>query len=376
MNRGLPVLILIVTIGLVAVATLWPGSIGATTGIAAGSALAKRATTTPELALSSFLHAVQRRDWASAFNQLANPNESQRPEFVQELAGSDGSLRTYSTLEGWDFHPLHQTDDSAKFRASLRWSTAVGPVFDERDFDLQRQGDAWRVVWSPPNQPKTPAQVLPVNFLRWDVIAGSGQDWGSQNLDAPRVTILSMNAVQYLDKTVVMGEVVNQDTIPAFVNVNATLVDGNGNSIDEESSFDKIVHILLPKQVAPYRIDFPNIVLQRVKNVRMDVKATVVPAAADPVISVMDQKLTKSPQGGAVLEGQLLNQSGQTVNIPHIIASFYDKDSKVIWVSDGYVDQALLPQVPEKFAVEVPESIVAKVQNYHAVVNQYSFDRP
>jgi len=376
MSRLLPVLILIVTVALVALATLWPASIAATTGIAAGPSLNARTTRTPELALSPFLQDVQRRDWSSAFSRLASPNQSQRPEFIEELGGSDGSLRTYSTLEGWDLRPLHQSDNTAKFRTSLRWSTAVGPVFDQRDFDLQRQGEAWKVVWTAPQHPKTPAQVLPVTFLRWDVIGGSGQDWGSENLDAPRVTILSMNAIQYLDETVVMGEVVNQDTIPAFVNVNATLLDAKGNPIDDESSFDKIVHVLLPKQVAPYRIDFPRVALQRVKNVHMDVKASVVPASADPVISVMEQKLSSNAQGGPVLQGQLLNQSGQTVNIPHIIASFYDKDSKVIWVSDGYVDRALLPQVPENFALEVPASIVAKVQNYHAVVNQYSFDRP
>ena len=147
-----------------------------------------------------------------------------------------------------------------------------------------------------------------------------------------------------------MGEVVNEDTIPAFVNVNATLVDGSGNAIDDESSFDKIDHVLLPKQVTPYRIDFPNFNLKNVKNVRMDVKATLVPASADPVIGVMNQKLDTDVQGKSVLRGDLFNQSGQTVNIPHVIASFYDNDGKVVWVSDGYVERALLPQTSAPFS--------------------------
>ena len=109
-------------------------------------------------------------------------------------------------------------------------------------------------------------------------------------MDAPHVRIVSMNAVVLPERIVVMGEVVNEDTIPAFVNVNATLVDGTGKTIAEESSFDKISHILLPKQVSPYRIDFPNVSLQEVKNVRMDAKATLVPTSADPVIGVMNQK--------------------------------------------------------------------------------------
>jgi len=159
------------------------------------------------------------------------------------------------------------------------------------------------------------------------------------------------------------------------VNVNATLVDGAGNAIDGENSFDKIAHILLPKQVTPYRIDFPSISLKGVKNVHMDVKATLVPASADPVIGVMNQKVESDVQGKTVLHGDLLNESGQTVNIPHVVASFYDNNGKVVWVADGYVDRALLPQSSEPFAVEIPRSLAGKVQNFHVVVNQYSLGR-
>jgi len=184
-----------------------------------------------------------------------------------------------------------------------------------------------------------------------------------------------MNAVDSAEGSVVMGEVVNEDTIPAFVNVNATLVDASGNAIDDESSFDKIIHVLLPKQVSPYRIDFPHIDLGKVKNVRMDVKATLVPASSDPVIGVMNQKLDADAQGHSVLHGELMNESGQTVNIPHVIVSFYDNNGKVVWVSDGYVEQALLPQSSEPFAVELPKSLAGKVQNFHVVVNEYTLQK-
>jgi hypothetical protein len=212
--------------------------------------------------------------------------------------------------------------------------------------------------------------------LRWDLVSGTASDeWGAHNVDAPKVRIVSMNAADSADGSVVMGEVVNEDTVPAFVNVNATLVDASGSAIDDESSFDKILHVLLPKQVSPYRIDFPKINLSKVQNVRMDVKATLVPASSDPVIGVMNQKLDQDAQGRSVLHGDLLNQSGQTVNIPHVIASFYDNNGKVVWVSDGYVQQALLPQSSQPFAVEVPKSLAGKVQNFHVVVNQYSLQK-
>jgi len=329
--------------------------------------------TTPELALKNLVMEVQQQHWDRAYESLANQNEVDKQSFIEDWRGSNGSLRSFSNLEGFEPHPLHITDDQAEIRASLHFSTPVGPLEDVRDVHLVREGDIWKAIWPKVHIASVPAQVVPETYLRWDLVSGGAEDsWGSRNVDSPRVRITSMTAVDTAEGAVILGEVVNEDTIPAFVTVNATLVDAAGNSIDEESSFDKIVHVLLPKQVTPYRIDFPNISLKKVKNVRMDERATLVPASADPVIGVMNQKVDSDVQGKAILHGDLMNESGETVNIPHVIASFYDNNGKVIWVSDGYVDRALLPQSSEPFAVEIPKSVASRVQNFHVVVNQYS----
>ena len=200
----------------------------------------------------------------------------------------------------------------------------------------------------------------------------AGDDWGVQNVDTPNVRITSMNAVERPDRVVIVGEVVNEDTVPAYVGVNATLLKQDGSPLDQENSFDMISHTLLPKQVSPYRIDFPGFHLKQVKSVRMDAKAMLVPASADPVIEVTAQRMDKDAMGKNVLRGQLINQSGQTVNIAQALAAFYDSNGKVIWVSDGYIDQALLPQTPVGFAVDLPPDVAGRVQNSHVTVNHYS----
>jgi hypothetical protein len=378
MKLALPIIIIAVTVLLLGVGLTSAGR-SATVGIASGSALPGFAAnaSTPEQALNNFMLDIQKRNWDRAFASVERTNGSLNEQaFIQEWIGSNGGLRSFSNLEGYDSRPLHATDSEAQMRTRLHWATPVGPQEDVRDFRLTRHGDKWKVVWDEAPAPNVPAQVIPVNYLRWDLVTGgAGEEWGSRNVDAPHVRIVSMNAVDSAEGTVVMGEVVNEDTIPAFVNVNATLVDASGSAIDDESSFDKIDHVLLPKQVSPYRVDFPHINLSKVKNVRMDVKATLVPASSDPVIGVMNQKLDTDAQGHAVLRGELMNESGETVNIPHVVASFYDNSGKVVWVSDGYVAQALLPQSAEPFAVEVPKSLAGKVQNFHVVVNQYSLGK-
>lgn len=378
MKFVLPVTLIVVTAALMAVALTGVGRAHGTVGIAAGSAMYgfTPKSSTPEQALTNLLVDAQRRNWEQALSDVTNVNAGDRESFIQDWTGAHGSLRSFSNLENFELRPLHITNDEAQIRVHLHWTTPVGPIEDVRDFHLTCESDIWKTVWPKSGEPSVPAQVIPVTYLRWDLVSGSAEDqWGSKSVDAPHVRIVSMNAVDTAAGAVVMGEVVNEDTIPAFVNVNATLVDGSGNAMDEESSFDRIDHVLLPKQVTPYRIDFPSFHLSGVKNVRMDVKATLVPASADPVIGVMNQKVETDVQGKAVLRGELLNQGGQTVNIPHVIASFYDNNGKVVWVSDGYVERALLPQTSAPFSVEVPKTVAAKVQNFHVVVNQYSMGR-
>ena len=378
--RTLSIVILIVALTVVLMFIgLSTGRSAGTVGIAAGTALPGFNTSAPnpEQALNNFLLDVQRRNWDRAFSSVERTSDTLNEQaFIQEWVGSNGGLRSFSSLERFDTRPLHATNSEAQMRTRLHWSTPVGPVEDIRDFRLAHRGDTWKVIWDETPKPNVPAQIVPVNYLRWDLVTGSaGEEWGSHNVDAPNVRIVSMNAVDSSEGAVVMGEVVNEDTVPAFVNVNATLVDASGSAMDDESSFDKILHVLLPKQVTPYRIDFPHLSLSKVKNIRMDVKATLVPASSDPVIGVMNQKIETDAQGHSVLHGELLNESGQTVNIPHVIASFYDNNGKVVWVSDGYVEQALVPQSTESFAVEIPQSVAGKVQNFHVVVNQYSLQK-
>ena len=167
----------------------------------------------------------------------------------------------------------------------------------------------------------------------------------------------------------------NEDTVPGFVSVGATLVGDDGNVLGEETSFDKISHTLLPKEISPFRIDFPDVPLKKVKSVRMTPNSMLVPASADPVIGAMHQRLTTDSRGRHVLEGDLLNESGEVVNIPHVLATYYDNAGKVIWVSDGYVDHALLPQTPVPFALDLPTDLASKVQNYRVTVNQYMLNR-
>lgn len=358
MRRVLPILIIVLTAVLIAMATIQPSQLSP--------------ATSPDGAVRAVFDHVKARDYKGAFAYVANSGDADEQAFARDLAGRDGSLRTYSSLEQADAKVLHASDSEALVRATMEYATAVGAFYDTRDLKVVKEGDRWKVEWPVLKESKVPPQVIQENYLRWDVVTrGSNDDWGSQNVEAPRVRIISMNAIAQGANTIIVGEIENEDTVPGFVSVGATLVGKNGDVIGEETSFDKISHTLLPKEISPFRIDFPQVPLSKVKSVRMTPNSMLVPASADPVIGVEHQRVETDSRGRHVLKGELVNQSGVTVNIPHVLATYYDGSGKVIWVSDGYLDNALLPQTPVPFAVDLRDDLASNVHNYRVTVNEY-----
>ena len=358
MKRVLPILIIVLTVVLVAMATIQPNSLSP--------------ATSPDGAVRALFGHVKAHDFKGAFAYVAKSGDTDEQSFARDLSGRDGSLRTYSSLQQADTKVLHASDNEALVRATLEYATAVGAFYDTRDLKVVKEGDRWQVEWPVVKEAKVPPQVIQENYLRWDVITrGSNDDWGAQNVEAPRVRIVSMNAIPDGPNTIIVGEIENEDTVPGFVSVGATLIGKNGDVLGEETSFDKISHTLLPKEISPFRIDFPKVKLATVKSVRMSPNSMLVPASADPVIGVLHQRVETDSRGRHVLKGELVNQTGVTVNIPHVLATYYDNSGKVIWVSDGYVDNALLPQTPVPFAVDLRDDLASKIHNYRVTVNEY-----
>ena len=371
-GRFLAIIIAATTVALIAVATLWPPQ--SANAMAGSGVNLLRVSSTPQAAVDNLAEAIGGRAWDKAYSSLANKNEFTELQFVRDLTGTYPSLRTYATLNSYDLRPLHATDDEAQIQLKLRWSSVVGTFLDTRDLRIVRSGNRWEVAWPIVKEPRVPPQVVPVDYLRWDVIyRGTEDDWGSQDVESPHVRIVDMHPVDRSGGVVIMGELLNEDVVPAFVTVKATLLAKDGSAIATEDSFDKISHVLLPKQVTPFLIAFHDIALSEVDRVHMDPSAILIAASADPVIGIEDQHLNPAP--GASLTGKLLNQSGQVVNVAHVLGTFYDKSGQLVWVADQYVDRALLPETPVSFSISLPADIAAKVSSERAITATYSSSR-
>jgi hypothetical protein len=368
-GRLLAVILGLATVALIAVGTIWPVS----TAVAyAGGQSLFSSSSTPEQAVKDLGDELRLREWSKAYENLANKDQFSEADFEHDLTGYYPSLRTFSTLESFGVFPLHASADSADVRLDMHWSTVVGASNTTRDLHLVKAGDTWKVDWPLFKEPEVPPQVISEDYLRWDVIfRGPGDDWATQNVDSPHITIVDMHPVQRAEGVVVLGEILNQDVVPAYVSVSATLLAKDQSAIATESCFDKISHLLLPKQVTPFLIEFPNQQLSDVNAIRMSPFSSLVSAAAGPVIAIDNEHLNPAPD--AALTGQVLNESGKVLSVAHVLGTLYDKSGQVVWVVDKYIDRALLPKTPAPFNIPIPEDLARKISSQRTVVASFSF---
>jgi len=371
-GRTLAVFIATATAALIVVGTLWP--IPTAIAMANSRASLLRSPSSPQEAVENLSREIGRQAWDKAYSSLANKGELTEADFVHDIVGSYPSLRTYATLDSFDVRPLHASANEAQVQMKLRWSTVVGTFLDIRNVRVTRNGDRWEAMWPVVRESRLAPQVFPVNYLRWDVIyRGPEDDWASQDVEAPHVRIVDMRPIDRSSGVVIVGELLNEDVVPAFVTVKATLLAKNGSALATEDSFDKISHVLLPKQVTPFLIAFHDVALSQIDSIHMQPSATLVSASADPVIAIENQQMNPVPEPS--LSGELVNQSGQIVNVAHVLGTFYDKGGQLVWVSDQYIDRVLLPQVPVSFVIPVPADIASKVGSERAVATTYSSGR-
>src|SRR5579862_8075145 len=99
MKRVLPILLIVLAVALIAMATLQPNQMSV--------------ATSPEGAVQSLFAHVRSHDYKGAYAYVAKDSNADEQAFASDLAGRDGSLRTYSALQEADTKVLHASDNEA-----------------------------------------------------------------------------------------------------------------------------------------------------------------------------------------------------------------------------------------------------------------------
>src|SRR5438270_13561544 len=98
MKTMLAILIFLGTAALIGIAWIQSG------GLASHEISSGR---TPEEAVQALMADIQARNFNAAYARLADTSTIDKRDFIRDLNGSDGSLRTYSSLQSFTVWPLH-----------------------------------------------------------------------------------------------------------------------------------------------------------------------------------------------------------------------------------------------------------------------------
>ena len=104
MNRILPIVLAILACVLIAAATVHTSSLSP--------------AATPQGAVDSLLNQVKSHDLRGAYQFVASSTNTSFEDFARDLGGSNGSLRTYSSLQKFDTKVLTESDQAAQVRAN------------------------------------------------------------------------------------------------------------------------------------------------------------------------------------------------------------------------------------------------------------------
>jgi hypothetical protein len=255
MKTALRIAIVVLTPLLVVVGTLRPERTASVMYISGQGSGVFASSRSPEAVIESLMENLKMHRYHDAYALVANIDQVDEKDFVADTRGTLGDLRSFSGLEDFESRVLRKDDNEAVVRTTMRWATAVGEEYDTRDLKLVNRGGGWKVIWPDVKEAKVAPQVVPVNYSAWNVIWHGERGQG----DAPQIRVTKMKTISHGATTVVVGEITNEDSVPASVFLEASLIGSDGKVLATESPLDKMLHVLLPKQSSPFRLDFPGI---------------------------------------------------------------------------------------------------------------------
>src|SRR5258706_13029449 len=100
---------------------------------------------TPEATVRTFFDRVKAKDMNGAYEMVSARSNTDKTAFTRDINGSNGSLKTFSTLWNVDTRVLRESHSEADVRSDITWSTAVGALKESRDVKVVKDEGMWKI---------------------------------------------------------------------------------------------------------------------------------------------------------------------------------------------------------------------------------------
>jgi hypothetical protein len=309
---------------------------------------------TPMAALQTYYHHLDRKEFEETYACFSRASRPSYERYLLDLSRTDGLLASYArfdTLTG-----LTQTirQDTAWVTVRANWVTPVQPVSVTVTHRLVAQNGQWLLI---PEQespaflpdrflPQTQSQVYLAGKRQLSIEPAPHDDL----MDRPEIQLVSANLVQQGNRTALVGELLNQDHLPAHLTLEGVFYGADGRVLSRHSVGDVLVYTLLPQEHTFFRIDYNGPPNRYPTNFRLEARAVVSGQALYRHVAV--QGLRQS--SGYQLTGTLLNVGTAEVTIPAVLSAWRDRQGRLLWADRQYLRQSLLPQQQIPLVVDIP----------------------
>lgn len=313
--------------------------------------------------VQSYYDDLDFRRFLQAYDRLDPGTRPSYDQYRLDLSVQAGLLASYAKLDSVQARVRSVEPDRVVVDATTTWVTSVAEYPHQVQHTLVRRGEQWYLL---PEQ--VDVSVPPDQFFRRGAVEFRSQgrrrvttettSFGDVQ-DRPELEILSARLVSQADRYSVVGELLNTDVDPGDVSVTAFLYDDKGNLVGQSNAQTAIIHKLLPKETTPFRINFEGVsgeIAAQPTSFTVYARAVVTERDLQRDVAAQHVRFVPLSDGRTQLVGELFNVGTQEAIIPHVMVTYYDRNQRVVWVDEVFLEQSVRPQRNLPFEVTPPAS--------------------
>jgi len=297
--------------------------------------------------------------------------------YILRLSVQDGLLASYGKLDSIDIKIAERSGTRIRADVLSVWVTPLERYSVTNTHILTRDGRKWLIqppVFDSTIPPDEHIEKgIPVFHSQGKRVISADLTRHDDILDRPELTILSARLVRKKDQYVVVGELVNNDYLPAHITVQARLFDNANQQLVWYNAKYNTMHNILPAERVPFRIEFEETAWVKEEDKQpfkfdpgqfVGYQFTKSPAhfvlSARAVVADKDMYRDAGIQHISfnkkkkIIDGELFNYGTDEISVPEILSTYYDEDTAVCWVDHLFLRDGVRPQHGQQFQIDVP----------------------
>lgn len=326
----------------------------------------------PENVAKAYYDALDFKEFERAHSYLDPNSGISLPQYMLQVAVTDGILSSYAKLDsiGVEINKNTDNSNSAKGKITTHWITPLEKIMKIYYHEFLKKDGQWYIAPVlldndiPPDQLYTENTTKYYNQGRRRIT--TQQTHHEDVLQQPLLEILSAKLVKFNAQYAIIGELQNIDNIPADVVIKATLYSDQDMELAQYNAKYHVKHKLMPKETTVFKINFEGIAWSRA--------GETAPSTFDPdqftEIEFREEPTKFNLQCGAniaysdlykglvlqqieftdrEIEGVLFNSGIQEVTIPQLLISYYDDSKELLWVDHKFLTEGVRIQRKQNF---------------------------